>query len=78
MITAEQLETLTNFSTYALENSLEHSGQKSHHFESAEFVGITNGGQFAYKVTFRRDETIQVSKVFLTYDTAIGRAVANY
>jgi hypothetical protein len=77
MITAEQLSTLTHFSTHALENSLEHSGHKGYHFESAEFVGITNGGEFAYKVTYLRDDAVQLGKVFLQFDPTVGRVSAS-
>jgi hypothetical protein len=78
MITAETLKTLTTFTTNGLAMALLHSGHKGARFKSAKFVGITNGGQFCYTVTYREHDAEQTGKVFLTYDPAKGQVIAGY
>ena len=70
MITADKLQTLITFTPKALAHALADNGYAGHSFESAEFVGISNGGEFVYKVKFY-DEAgtgeVETAKVFLTY-----------
>lgn len=71
MITVEKLKTLTELGTTALALCLNNSGYTDVSFKKSEFVGITNGGQFAYKVTYFDKENTgkdQVGKVFVTYN----------
>ena len=80
MITAATLKTLTTFTKSALARALAVSGYTGASFESAEFIGITNGGQFCYKVTYYDDAgtgEIETGKVFLTYNTN-GSVSADY
>jgi hypothetical protein len=81
MITADRLQTLTTFTPKALAVALAQSGYTGCSFERAEFLGITNGGQFCYKVTWF-DEMgtgeIVEDKVFLTYHSAEGYVTADY
>ena len=81
MITAEALQTLTTFTRGALARALADSGYTGASFESAKFLGITNGGQFCYSVTYF-DEAgtgqVETGKVFLSYDPAQGRVTADY
>jgi type 1 glutamine amidotransferase len=80
MITAATLQTLTSFTTHGLAMALHHSGYRDAAFKSARFLGMTNGGQFCYHVSFD-DEENQCEgegKVFLTYDTARGQITADY
>lgn len=80
MITADRLKTLTSFTPVALARGLAQSGHKGAEFKTAEFLGITNGGQFCYKVTFH-DEHLgddTVGKVFLTYNTELGSVTVDY
>ena len=79
MITADALATLTTFSTKSLERALAVNGYAHASFKTSEFVGITNGGQFAYKATYYDDVGTgkdQVCQVFLTYDA--GTVTADY
>lgn len=81
MITADTLKTLTTFSKHALARALADSGYTGASFESAEFVGLTNGNQFCYKVTYWDDAgtgEVETGKVFLTYDPAVGKVTADY
>lgn len=81
MITADRLKTLTSFTPRALAMGLAQSGYTGCSFESAEFIGITNGGQFCYKVTYF-DEAgtgeVETGKVFLTYNAEIGSVTVDY
>ncbi len=80
MITAERLQTLIGFTPVALARGLEMSGHKGVEFKTAEFLGITNGGQFCYRVTFfnARIKEEDEGKVYLTYDAAMGSVKVDY
>ncbi len=81
MITADRLKTLTSFTPKALAMGLAQSGYTGVSFETAEFVGITNGGQFCYKVTYFDDAgtgEVETGKVFLTYNQDIGSVTVDY
>jgi hypothetical protein len=78
MITAEKLATLTQFTAAALTRAIQVSGYKGDSFEGARFLGITNGGQFCYAVTYKQDGELEEGKVFLTYDQAAGTVTADY
>jgi len=81
MITADRLKTLTTYSPKGLAKVLDLSGYPMCSFETAEFVGITNGGQFCYKVTYYDEAGTgdhEVSKVFLSYDPARDKVIADF
>lgn len=74
MILADTLEVLTTMGPKALARVLDASGYPMCSFKSAEFLGITNGGEFCYKVTYHDDgggpdpDALAVGKVFVKYD----------
>lgn len=72
MITADKLNELTQLSRNRLSNIL---GTKGCNFNSARFLGITNGGQFCYSVTYTDSE--EAGKVFVTYDQTTDRITAD-
>ena len=80
MITADKVKLLTSQTPTRLSLILKHSGYTGCFFKRAEFVGITNGGQFAYKVTYHDDsgEGEEVGKVFLSYDQSTGGMTADF
>jgi hypothetical protein len=80
MITADTLKTLTSFTTHGLAMALHHSGYTGAAFKSCKFLGLTNGGQFCYHVTFYDEEGMGEGhgKVFLSYDPAKGQVIAGY
>lgn len=73
MITADELTKITNLTPGDLSMVLHDSGYTGCNFESAHFIGITNGGQFCYRV-FYYDEAdtgeSEEGKVFITYNHA--------
>jgi hypothetical protein len=73
VILADTLKVLTTMGPRGLAQVLDASGYTMCSFESAEFVGITNGGEFCYSVTYYDDgggpeETLEKGKVFVKYD----------
>lgn len=81
MVTAETLTQLTTLGPYALSRILHFSGYTGASFKSAEFVGITNGGEFAYKVTYHDEAGTgkdAVGKVFVKYDQVTNKISADY
>lgn len=77
MITADTLKTLTTFTPDALDRALNKSGRPMLGFKTARFLGMTNGGQFCYSVTWDdTDVGLQQDKVFLTYDPTADRVSA--
>jgi hypothetical protein len=80
MITADTLKTLTTFTAHGLAMALYQSGYTGAAFKTAKFLGITNGGQFCYGVTFHDEEGMgtEQGKVFLTYDPTHGTVIADY
>jgi hypothetical protein len=79
MITAERLQVLTSYNSGALAKTLATSGYAGMSFAGAKFLGITNGGQFCYRVEYYdedgRGQTF--GKVFLTYNPAEDRVIAD-
>ena len=78
MITAETLTTLLSFTPAALTRAAEDAGYTGPPFTSSRFLGITNGGQFCYKVVFQVKGGTDSTKVFLTYDHTEDRVIADY
>ncbi len=80
MITAEKLQVLTGFTAVALAKCLDTCGYTMQAFKAAEFLGITNGGQFCYKVEYHDEDGRGRTwgKVFLTYNPAEDRVTADF
>jgi hypothetical protein len=76
MITAERLQLLTTYNSGALQKSV---GQRAEglEFTSSKFLGITNGGQFCYRVVFHVRGGTDSAKVFLTYDPATDQVIGD-
>ena len=68
MITAQKLQYLTTLPHQLLAAALPKKDRVT--LAAAEFIGITNGGQFCYSA---RDAEDQVVKLFVTYDPAADR-----
>lgn len=79
MILADTLKLLTTMGTHMLATVLDKSGYKMCSFKKAEFIGITNGGEFCYKVTYHDDAGTgeEIGKVFVKYDQANHAITAN-
>lgn len=81
MITARTLKGLISFTTKDLQKILDTSGYSMCSFETAEFLGMTNGGQFCYKVTYYDEtgtEEVETGKVFVSLDQTTGVVTADF
>lgn len=80
MILADTLKTLTTFTAPALTRAIQLAGYKRDKFNTAKFLGMTNGGQFCYSVTYtdeiEGDEC--TTKVYISYDPTAGRVSVDY
>jgi hypothetical protein len=78
MILADTVRTLTTLTPTSLAQVMTHSGYRDSVFKSAEFVGITNGGEFAYRVTWPEADKDRPGqdKVFVRYDAVTGYMTA--
>ncbi len=80
MILADTVKTLTTLTATGLSQVLKASGYTGCFFKRVEFLGLTNGGEFCYKVTYHDDsgEGEEVGKVFVKYDAPTGMMTADY
>lgn len=68
MITAQKLKYLTTLPHQLLASALPKKDRVT--LAAAEFIGITNGGQFCYSAVDAQDQEI---KLFVSYDPAADR-----
>lgn len=76
MITAQTLTELTTMGPRALTDLIRRSGYKEDQFLTAEFLGMTNAGQFCYSCTYP-SEFEDTCKVFVRYNSD-GTVTAEY
>jgi len=68
MITAEKLGQLINLSAQDLTALIRKAGYREDRFLTAEFLGMTNGGQFCYRCLYP-GEYEDTCKVFVRVNT---------
>ena len=78
MITADKLTLLTNLPAVMLTTAIQQAGYKKDRFTKAKFLGLSNGNQFVYSVTYIEDNEEQVCKVFVNYDPTADRVSVDY
>jgi len=78
MVTADKLKLLTNFPAFMLTTLIQQAGYKKDKFNTAKFLGITNGGQCCYSVTYIENNEECNTKVFLNYDSVADSVSADY
>jgi hypothetical protein len=77
MITAAQLKMLTTYDDAGLALTLEAQGNKNMLFQSAKFLGLTNGSEFCYAVTMLEVDKLVKAKVYLKFDPASKVVIAS-
>jgi hypothetical protein len=77
MITAEKLKLLTTIGPTMLTALLQSSGYKKDVVTECQFLGITNGGQFCYKIDYDNFGNKEYRKAFLTYNPAEDQVIAD-
>ena len=78
MIMADTLKTLTSFTAPALTRAIQLAGYKRDKFNTARFLGMTNGGQFCYSVTYPEEGEECTTKVYVSYNPTEGRVLVDY
>jgi hypothetical protein len=80
MITADTLRRMTGFCADGLTTLIRQRGYKGDSFKEAEFLGITNGGQYCYKVLYFDTQLGEdcYTKVFVTHDQFEQTTIADY
>lgn len=81
MLTADKIKVLTSLDKSSLARILDSSGYSMCSFKSTEFLGITNGGQFCYKVVYFDDAGTgknEIGKVFVSFDHANEKVTADF
>ena len=78
MITADKLALLTNMPAAMLTMGIQSAGYKKDKFNTAKFVGITNGGEFCYRTTFIEDGEEATVNVFVKYDPTADKVSVDY
>ena len=81
MILADTLKLLTTQTPTGLSQILKHSGYTGCFFKTATFLGMTNGGEFCYSVTFLDEEGMDEDaqgKVYVKYNTADHSITADF
>lgn len=76
MITADKVKMLTEMGPKGL-NALLGEQARDLVFTGAKFLGITNGGQFCYTVTFQVKGGTDSTKVFLDYNHTMDKVFAD-
>lgn len=80
MILANEVAKYTTLDRLEISKILARSGYTGCSFESAKFVGITNGGDFCYSVKYFDDSgtgEVEVTKVYVK-KTATGDMAAEF
>ena len=81
MILADTLKLLTTQTPTGLSQILKHSGYTGCVFKTARFLGLTNAGEFCYKVTFHDEEGEDEDaegKVYVKYDSIDHAITADF
>lgn len=78
MITADKLALLTNLPAVMLTTAIQSAGYKKDKFQTAKFLGLSNGNEFVYSVTYIEDKEVQTTKVFVKYDPTADRVSVDY
>lgn len=77
MITAEKLKLLTTMGPTMLTAVLNSSGYKKDKVNECQFLGITNGGQFCYKIDYDNFGVMEYRKAFVTYNPTADQVTAD-
>ena len=77
MLLKQHVNELVNLDAAGLSRIVRQSGYKDAKFDECEFVGITNGGDFAYRASYYEDGAYDFTKIYVRRDAA-GNFVADY
>lgn len=78
MIPADRVKILTELSATDLTAGIRRTGYKKHQFDTARFLGISNGGEFVYSTTVLENGEENVARVYVRYDSSADRIDVDY
>jgi len=78
MVTAEQVDIMRHLTTLDLEELIQRAGYLQDRFTDSNFVGITNGGQFCYRVSFMDNSSNLEDRAKVFVDWNDGLLAADY
>lgn len=78
MIVADKLALLTNMPAAMLTTGIQQAGYKKDSFQTAKFLGLSNGNEFVYSTTYIKDGAVCKTKVFVRYDPAQDTVNVDY
>ena len=78
MIKADKLTLLSNMSAALLTTAIRQAGYKKDSFTKAKFLGLSNGNEFVYSVTYVEDGDDYTTKVFVKYDPVEDKVSVDY
>ncbi len=78
MITADKLKELISYSPEAVTRIVRNSGYTQDSVNEARFLGMTNGGEFCYRVDYDDFGEQTTTKLFVKYDPTQDRVTADY
>lgn len=78
MLTATQVRALMGLDDDDLTQAIRRAGYKKDTLVDSEFVGLTNGGEFAYHAHYMEHGETVNCHVFAKIDTETGRVLASY
>lgn len=81
MILADTVRFMSTLGPKELARVLDASGYSMCSFKKAQFLGLTNGGEFCYKVTYFDEAGTgkdEVGKVFVKYNTENQAVTAEF
>lgn len=77
MITADNLKRLSTLDSEVLTGLvLGAYARRKDKYTGAKFLGLTNGGEFCYTVTYKVEDGTDSAKVFVKLDPASGKVSA--
>lgn len=77
MITADKLQLLTTLTPTGLTQFLHSSGYKQDRVTECQFLGLTNGNQFCYKIDYDNFGDKQYRRAFLSYNPTTDQVFAD-
>ena len=77
MLLKSHIEELLAMTAGTLSRIARDSGYKDARFDTCEFVGITNSGDFAYTATYKEDGVEHLTKLYV-WRNAAGQYIAEF
>ena len=77
MLLKQHVNELVNLDAAGLSRIARQTGYTDSNFDTCEFVGITNSGDFAYTATYKEDGVEHLTKLYV-WRNAAGQYIAEF